>query len=318
MALGATESPYLNGEAAPNFGLADYNDFYEVLFRLRDQILSGKHERIHIPHEVLVKNKQFLPLSKPSLNNETTADINQGHLNTVEAAHNKNVPLGVSNSHTLPNKPTSSGIDPALLTKSDNLLRAEWQIKRRRIERSLKDEYDALKSQSARDKDPGIDADLQLNMSDILAKAFEIIKPVSGEVDVPTDGNGRSESIDENSYYSSQVNSSSSEDGDLTGKTTDMIDESIPTQKAQAMPSDNGLHLQGDVSEVMELDDDYEPTADLHVAEQDTDAVNAVDFAEEVESDYSPPPPDANNHLRRDDRVSHATAGSVSRRKHNL
>lgn len=80
------------------------------------------------------------------------------------------------------------------------------QLKRQRIERELKDQYDAKKGQG-RDKDFVLDLESRLDVSEILAKALELVKPISGLTTSTNRNSSASDSFDENSYYSSQDNS---------------------------------------------------------------------------------------------------------------
>ena len=74
-------------------------------------------------------------------------------------------------------KTHTGGIDPVLLTKSDDLIRAETHLKRQRIEKQVKEHADQKKQIARRDADA--EASLT-DLPDILQKAWEIVKPVSG------------------------------------------------------------------------------------------------------------------------------------------
>lgn len=107
----------------------------------------------------------------------------------------------------------SSSIDPVLLTKSDDLVRAENRLKRQRIERALKDSAQQAHKTARRSREDGADEELlaaqgNFNVTDILERALVLVKPVSGlrspVVERASPANAPS---DDNSYYSSQGNS---------------------------------------------------------------------------------------------------------------
>lgn len=114
-------------------------------------------------------------------------------------------------------RPFVSSIDPVLLTKSDDLIRAEHRLKRQRIERSIKEAGQANKV-ARRDGMPDKDLEISsgansINVAEVYEKALAIVKPISGLVtpQVADDTSAEAAVSDSNSYYSSQGNSWASE-----------------------------------------------------------------------------------------------------------
>ena len=110
-------------------------------------------------------------------------------------------------------RPFVSSIDPVLLTKSDDLIRAEHRLKRQRIERSIKDTGQANRA-TRRDGVPDKDSEIStganyINVAEVYERALAIVKPVSGLVTPPVvdEISADAAASDSNSYYSSQGNS---------------------------------------------------------------------------------------------------------------
>ncbi|KAL1640409.1 hypothetical protein SLS58_006907 [Diplodia intermedia] len=201
-------------------------DFYQQLLQLRDEVLAGKHPRLKLPDHALEKLLQQPHARPPS----TARPPSNAAVNGAAPHAYTHTPHSSSSYNSTPSasfarpqssqrppvlKPSSSGIDPVLLTKSDDLVRAEIQLKRQRIERILKDQVDQKRVQS-RDRDAGVDTE-PLDVSDVLTKALALAQPVSGLRSETNSNSPTSDSFDENSYYSSQANSWSSSDHDSSG-----------------------------------------------------------------------------------------------------
>lgn len=107
-----------------------------------------------------------------------------------------------------------AAIDPIFLTKSEVLVKAELQQKRQRIERALEEQVNQTKVLS-RLKTFDQDAVPDFNVTEVLRKAQEIVKPFK-----PVESNAAnrtassSNSFDENTFYSSQMNESTTEEAD--------------------------------------------------------------------------------------------------------
>lgn len=135
----------------------------------------------------------------------------------LNVPNTRSIPLQ-SKSPNVQNLPTpstgSSGIDPIFLTKSDVLVRAEIYQKRQRLERALEEQVHKIQRQNAIDHDALPDIDV----TEVLRKAHELVKPIKLPASKPPNGGASSsDSFDENTFYSSQMDEST---------TTEEADES--------------------------------------------------------------------------------------------
>lgn len=158
---------------------------YDKIVQFRDAILSGKHPSIKLP---------------------TGAGVAVQASNLNAAARK---PEAVQ--PTLPRVPSGPAqveINPIFLEKSDDLIRAELQLQRQRIERALKEEVDqrrALKHAQAESLS-------ELDLSDVLTKALTLVQATAAAAAPlpPTDDNltanaeAASDSFDDNTFYSSR------------------------------------------------------------------------------------------------------------------
>ncbi|KAI4243173.1 MAG: hypothetical protein L6R42_010824, partial [Xanthoria sp. 1 TBL-2021] len=184
---------------------------YEKIMEIRDQVFAGTHPRLKLLYPV-VQDAPAVLSQAPSIPHET----------------------GSISYPTLPNqKPPAnavigaSGIDPIFLTKSDVLLRAETQQKRQRIERVLADQ---VKEKQAASKHKSFDHDdlPEFNVTEVLRKAQELVKPIKFTESSGANGNASaSDSFDENTFYSSQMNDS----------TPEPTDKPEPSRKAPPPPN---------------------------------------------------------------------------------
>ena len=110
--------------------------------------------------------------------------------------------------------PRSSGIDPVLLTKSTVLVRAEVSQRRQRLEKALEEQVLRSQRQKVIDQETLPDFDV----TEVLKKAQDLVKPMRIPELNRIDGvTSSSDSFDENTFYSSQMDEST---------TTEEVDES--------------------------------------------------------------------------------------------
>lgn len=281
-----------------------YADFYDKLFRLQEEVFAGKHPRIKLPDSVLEqvapRPLQSTPSSsvRPTTNGTTNGTVSHSFPTPPRpdssSFHYPPPAPFVSHLQNTPQpfqpKPTSSGIDPVLLTKSDDLIRAELQLKRQRIERVLKDQVD--KRGPTRDKDLGLDSDSRFDVDELLTKALERVPAVSGLQTRTNRNSDTSDSFDENSYYSSQANSWSSEDVEnpqtvINADAAGAINSQGKSRIGEAAAAASKASISQDThSSAGGQDEDYEPGDDLQLYETAAEAPHE----EREESDYSPPP----------------------------
>ncbi|KAF7514974.1 hypothetical protein G7054_g14844 [Neopestalotiopsis clavispora] len=206
-------SALAKGAAAPADGLLEMKEYHRIV-KFRDDILSGHHPRIKIPAPVGAKaakgSQQPVPQNSASATASSRNEQNvfvSSNLKSFKANSQQPaivVPVTKS-SDTVPRSTPSSitQIDPLLLTKSDELIKAELHLRRQRLERSLREE---IETQRAANKSNEQAADLDL--SDILAKALTLVQataPPLTETDLVANAPSvSSDSFDDNTFYSSQ------------------------------------------------------------------------------------------------------------------
>ncbi|KAI1876802.1 uncharacterized protein JN550_000874 [Neoarthrinium moseri] len=199
--------------AAPSAGdLLEMQEYHRIV-RLRDAILAGTHPRIKVPAPLggkLAGGQQAT--GSPRASATTTkgpqkafaADNLQSY-----RANSQQSAVAVPGVATAPStagvsKPSGLSapqIDPLLLTKSQELIKAEFQLQRQRLERALREELD----ERAINKSAEQAADFDL--SDILAKALTLVQataPPLTDADMAANASDSSDSFDENTFYSSQ------------------------------------------------------------------------------------------------------------------
>lgn len=190
---------------------------YERIEQFRDAVLAGNHPRVKIPAHLVGKQQN----SMRNVSSPTTSTPRAN--NFAQPAHTIILEPASSYYNTSPNNQRTAGIghvsisskseiNPILLEKSDDLIKAEIQLQRQRLERSLRDQIEqqnvarkALLQTS--ESLPNFD------LSEVLSKALAIVHPATtAEAEVSADPSVRppstaSDSFDENTFYSSQHDS---------------------------------------------------------------------------------------------------------------
>lgn len=201
--MNATMSTAIEGVAAPGLRDAEAHALqqYEKIIRFRDEILAGKHATIKIP-DSLRDALASLPLN--SRNNSSTGKLPAQN----NQAFASNVQYAVASSTAPPAPPT---IPRSIsLTKAQELLRAELQTQRRRIEQKLQEDLE----QNRNGKRNGQSAQDGIDPSSILAAALILVPEATfsaqaveggGSGSGSGSGNGpENDSFDDNTFYSSQ------------------------------------------------------------------------------------------------------------------
>lgn len=198
---------------------------YEKILRFRDQVLSGTHPRVKVPAHLVGKlNASPRTVSSPSNSTQrsavattTTTQQAQSTLSgsdpSRESAHNQKNSAADTRQNSssrsaaiLPNvSKSTTELDPIFLSKSEELVKAEIQLQRQRIERNLREQIEQKKiavKLAAQTADSLPDFDL----AEVLAQAFQRIQPAEGaDVNISTHRTAsESDSFDENTFYSSQ------------------------------------------------------------------------------------------------------------------
>ena len=200
---------------------------YEKILKLREDIFADLHPRLKVPKALQTKSVNH------SIDLPLTQVQNGVHKQSEAAFATPTKPQfslsaasqSISSIHRSSNgqyvATAASGlsrIDPVLLTRSEVLVKAELKQKRQRIERALEEQINQQKVAS-RNKTSDQDALPDFDVTEVLRKAQEIVKPFK-----PIESNGAnrtassSDSFDENTFYSSQMNDSTTEEADDVAK----------------------------------------------------------------------------------------------------
>lgn len=195
---------------------------YDQLLALRETVLADQHPRIQLSAAAKARLRAaVIPESRlPNVGSRdragddsltsATRQTNERITSNKHAVTNNSYAALPASTMTSAKPATASGLDPIFLTKSEDLVRAERQLKRQRIERQLKEEWER-KKHASRDKEFGTEYGALDRLSELFEEAIQTVKPISGLRAAPKPLHIRSESFDENSYYSSQANDWSSE-----------------------------------------------------------------------------------------------------------
>ncbi|KAF4440575.1 hypothetical protein F53441_12266 [Fusarium austroafricanum] len=180
---------------------------YEKIVRFSTAILSGEHPTIKPPSNSIPSAQSSIrPIDIPIKNGTPN---HQADKQQHPVANDWKPDLS-----TKGNKPYGTGsteINPILLEKSDDLLKAELQLQRQRLERALRDEVDQRRvtSKSLAQGEPVVEFDLNEVLSKALTLVQSTIGPDASAADT-TNLENASDSFDDNTFYSSQHNTPSS------------------------------------------------------------------------------------------------------------
>ncbi|KAK6219536.1 hypothetical protein QIS74_05038 [Colletotrichum tabaci] len=201
---------------------------YEKIVQFRDAILTGSHPKIKVPNPP-APNASATAVTAPSNPStpakEATGNAAPGYqagiVQTFASNTQQHASLpGLGNpppaNANLPARPFvgvgNTEINPIFLQKSDDLIKAEIQLQRQRLERALRDEVDQRRAsmKASAQSEPLADFDL----SDVLSKALTLVQAAASSsttaklaTAAAANTSAASDSFDENSYYSSQHNS---------------------------------------------------------------------------------------------------------------
>ncbi|KAK6385609.1 hypothetical protein LTS17_001179 [Exophiala oligosperma] len=194
--MSTSTAPLLNGAVpVPTASFNEASEFGKIL-RIRDQVFSGDHPRLTVPaHSIRLSSSQ------------TPSAVSQSLLNVPPPFPSSVSPSRLAGSssrqgeHTKANGLASnvSEFDPILLTKSDDLVRAEIQLKRQRLERALKEQFEQ-KRQDTRRKPAPSEAKPDFDLPAVLAKVLNRPKSPASK-----DEGEASDSFEANSLYSSRA-----------------------------------------------------------------------------------------------------------------
>lgn len=180
----------------------------EKIVRFRDAVLAGIHPRIQVPAHLKLRQTAspaqqtgLQATAHGELSSTLSTSIEDGDINNSRAN-----PQWSSPGRSAGGKTTKSEINPILLEKSDDLIKAEIQLRRQRLERALREQIEQRRV--------SLKASLQtseslpdFDISEVLSKALSIAHSsadVESEQIVGTRTSAASDSFDENTFYSSQ------------------------------------------------------------------------------------------------------------------
>ncbi|KAH8681449.1 hypothetical protein BX600DRAFT_22118 [Xylariales sp. PMI_506] len=222
-AIPAAPGPSLPAAALSADELREIQE-YDRIVQFRDSILSGKHPRIKVPASSAGKIQSSQPTTSQPDAQHTTQRSQNAHAwssNGLENLHSSKteqqqpsaaIPdVGPSSADgvTKPFGSSTAQFDPLFLTKSEELVKAELQIQRQRLERALRDELEERRAASKTtsqltEQVPDFD------LSDILAKALTLVQatapPPNADANEATNAQSdSSDSFDENTFYSNDI-----------------------------------------------------------------------------------------------------------------
>lgn len=216
---------------------AIYDAAYEKILRLRDDVFADKHPKIKLP-------KPIPAVSQPSSQSLAAPTVARAGSNIAPKAPTQNGVSYISNSQASvasPREhgpPPTSSIDPISLTKPDVLVRAEIQQQRQRLERSL-DEQLIHKRAVARQNVWEEYALPDFSVDEVLRRAHATVKPVRwSDRNTANRPGSSSDSFDENTFYSSQMNTTS-EETDASAHRTAQADARAQDEGTQPMDIDS-------------------------------------------------------------------------------
>ncbi|KAF2101658.1 hypothetical protein NA57DRAFT_73098 [Rhizodiscina lignyota] len=266
--------------------------FYKNLFRLQDDVFAGKHPRIKLPADFFKQLQavssapnptapQALPNGKVTNTAGTVPAVTFGSPSALNPRVQQSRPV---TSTSKPPTSSASSFDPILLTKSDELIRAEIVLKRQRLEQALEERVaKAYKpAKGFRFNDTNGELEVPLDVDALLNRALEVIKPVSG---LPDEEGSEKESFDENDYYSSQAMSWSTEDTPEGAEPSTSVQ--FPTDTAPAAQAAGPAK-----SFIPGITQALQPPEPVAAGPRYTGNYDELPD-EDDEDDYSPPPPDA-------------------------
>ncbi|RFU75962.1 hypothetical protein TARUN_6274 [Trichoderma arundinaceum] len=210
---------------------------YEKIVRFRDAVLSGNHPTIKLPDGLLKALPNPIAGHARSPSEPGEVDTRPQALQSFSASNqvqNPSVPQPLAEASASAKatdsqqpKPFGSGtteINPIFLEKSDELVRAELQLQRQRLERSLREEFEQHRVSKQVQAEPVIEFDL----SDVLAKALTIVQattiPFTANGAMTANHSAASDSFDDNTFYSSQHQTP---DSNLTSRVRRSTDDAM-------------------------------------------------------------------------------------------
>ena len=231
--MSVTTTTVVNG-VLPSAPDVDETAEFEKILKLRDEIFAGNHPRLTVPTHALRKvspasthlsSHSSAPVQVPA---QQTSQLQLPGLSLTEDSERPKSTRPQPVSAPAP-ATTPSGINPVLLTKSDDLIRAETALQRQRLEKQLRDQFEQ-KRLDFRKRPAPAEAKPDFDISALLAKALDAVKPVSLSKD-QSDKDEENDSFDENSFYSSRAPDSTPERAGPSSS-EEGVEEEVPAAEA--------------------------------------------------------------------------------------
>jgi len=297
--MSVTTTTVVNG-VLPSAPDVDETAEFEKILKLRDEIFAGNHPRLTVPTHAL---RKVSPAST-QLSSHSSAPV-QAQVPAQQTSQLQLPGLSLTEESERPKSTqpppvpapapaiTPSGINPVLLTKSDDLIRAETALQRQRLEKQLRDQFEQ-KRLDFRKRPAPAEAKPDFDISALLAKALEAVKPLSLSKE-QSDKDEENDSFDENSFYSSRAPDSTPERGGRSSSEEGMQEE-IPvadadtaTATATTQPP-SGPRRPASRTGVHPTPASKPTAATNPFRKNAADAMN-VDDDDDEEGEYSPPEP---------------------------
>ncbi|KAI0478807.1 hypothetical protein GGR56DRAFT_631931 [Xylariaceae sp. FL0804] len=258
---------------------ADQIREYQRIVEFRDTVVSGKHPRIHVPAPSVPKpglsskasthtaREQPAPSAAGSLRGGKTGKAGKAVVNGYQAGNMQSFKTNAQQAAVnvastasapavaIPGMSTLGGagraeINPILLEKSDDLVKAEIQLQRQRLEKAVREQLDQRKAAAKAALQPSEQLP-DLDLPDILAKALTLVQATAPPptADAPAAANANdSDSFDDNTFYSSQHDTPESHKsyrGHNASEDVQMLDTSPaarPTNAHKPLPQISAPH----------------------------------------------------------------------------
>ena len=211
MAQGAVAPAPTNGVTLTAEELREILE-YERIVQFRDAVLAGTHPRVKIPPHLAGKHiNSSRNVSSPSLSAPRAYQSAQPARSTPGSHEESSSIYNRSPNSTRQSAgghlamTSKSEINPILLEKSDDLIKAEIQLQRQRLERALREQIEQQRI-TAKALLQTSESLPNFDISEVLSKALAIVHPSTTAEAEPSVGvrSSASDSFDENTFYSSQ------------------------------------------------------------------------------------------------------------------
>lgn len=324
--MSAAVEPPVNGTSVPAGNSVNKLLEYEKIIKIHDEVFAGSHPRLTVPAHALKKvpsrvpeavSQPQLPVVPPPASSNLPNFQLPGLQLTADAGPPKpTIPKlnGFPNAippslpQTQPAPPVFPGIDPVLLHKSDDLVRAETQLRRQRLERLLKEQFENKRAEARRRPAPQ-EAKPDIDLSAALSRALQVVKPELPKPPSPHDGGSASDSFDEDSFYSSKAPDSIPEEL-ARNRTSPSFKHQVQPIDVDDLDADDQIDLRGRGQPPENVNSPYRVNARTGYVSvvnskpafvpwaerpppQATNTVDltAMDLDEDDEPEYSPPEP---------------------------